>query len=93
MNGEDTADCSAEGDATVPHVIVELWPGNSDAQKQELSDAIVRSVTAILGHDDDAVSVGFEEVPSSEWTERVFEPDIIGAWPTLFKQPGYGRRP
>ena len=31
----------------MPHVIVKLWPGKSDAQKRELSDAIVREVTRI----------------------------------------------
>lgn len=30
------------------HVIVKLWPGKTQAQKLELSDAIVRDVTVIL---------------------------------------------
>ena len=46
----------------MPHVIVKLWPGKSDAQKRELSDAIVREVTRILNHGEESVSVGFEDV-------------------------------
>jgi phenylpyruvate tautomerase PptA (4-oxalocrotonate tautomerase family) len=46
----------------VPHVIVKLWPGKSDAQKRSLSDAIVAGVTDILNYGEESVSVGFEEV-------------------------------
>lgn len=77
----------------MPHVIVKLWPGKSEAQKRELSHAIVRDVTSILGYGDESVSVGFEEVPPGEWQTRVYEPDIQDQWDTLTKQPGYGPGP
>jgi 4-oxalocrotonate tautomerase len=77
----------------MPHVIVKLWPGKSDAQKRELSAAIVRDVTSILGYGDQSVSVGFEEVPSAQWNAEVYGPDIQGRWGTLVKQPGYGPGP
>lgn len=77
----------------MPHVIVKLWPGKSDAQKRELSAAIVGGVTGVLGYSDESVSVGFEEVPSAEWTSRVYGPDIQDRWDTLTKQPGYGPGP
>lgn len=77
----------------MPHIIVKLWPGKSDAQKQRLSDDIVQSVTSTLGYGAESVSVGFEEIASEHWMEEVFEPDIIGNWASLTKQPGYGRRP
>ena len=77
----------------MPHVIVKLWPGKSDEQKRMLSDAIVRDVTTILNCGDESVSVGFEEVAPQSWTERVFEPDILGSWDNLTKEPGYGPRP
>jgi 4-oxalocrotonate tautomerase len=73
----------------VPHVVVKLWPGKTRAQKQELTDAIVVGVTRILNYGDDAVSVGFEEVPPADWTARVVEPDIKNKWNTLTKRPGY----
>lgn len=77
----------------MPHVIVKLWTGKSAEQKRRLSDAIVRDVTSILNYGDESVSVAFEEVASSDWTDRVFNPDIIGKWDSLTKEPGYGRRP
>jgi 4-oxalocrotonate tautomerase len=77
----------------MPHVIVKLWPGKSDAQKRELSAAIVRDVTGILGYGGESVSVGFDEVPSAEWTGQVYGPHIQDRWDTLTKQPGYGPGP
>ena len=77
----------------MPHVIVKLWPGKSDDQKRELSEAIVRDVTGIFGYGEESVSVGFEEFAPHDWTARVFNPDILHKWGSLTKQPGYGPRP
>jgi 4-oxalocrotonate tautomerase len=76
----------------VPHVIVKLWPGKSDEQKSHLAEAITRGVTDILGYGDKAVSVAFQEVAPTDWTEQVYNPDILGRWSDLAKQPGYGAR-
>jgi 4-oxalocrotonate tautomerase len=76
----------------MPHIVVKLWPGKSEAQKRELSDAIVRDVTRILHYGDESVSVGFEEVAAAEWQSRVYGPDIESRWDTLTKRPGYGPR-
>lgn len=73
----------------MPHVVVKLWPGKSVAQKQALADAIVGSVTGILGYGEESVSVGIEEVPAAAWTEQVVDPDLLEKWGTLVKQPGY----
>ena len=77
----------------MPHVIVKLWPGKSDQQKRRLSDAILRDVTQVLSYADESVSVSFEEVSPSDWTEKVVGPDIIAKWESLTKEPGYGPRP
>jgi 4-oxalocrotonate tautomerase len=74
----------------MPHVIVKLWPGKTEAQKLKLSDAIVRDVRAILQYGEEAVSVGFEEVPASRWSAHVYGPDIQDRWDMLTKRPGYG---
>lgn len=76
----------------MPHVIVKLWPGKSEEQKKRLADTITRGVTDILSYGDDAVSVAFQEVAPNEWTEQVYNPDILGKWNELAKQPGYGPR-
>jgi 4-oxalocrotonate tautomerase len=75
----------------MPHVIVKLWPGKSDEQKQRLSDAIVRNVTSILNYSDESVSVAFEEVSARDWKSKVYEPDIMARWDQLAKEPGYDR--
>ena len=77
----------------MPHVIVKLWPGKTDSQKQALSAAIVRGVTDILDYGEDAVSVGFEEIQPADWTAKVYEPDIRDRWAQLVKRPGYGPGP
>lgn len=77
----------------MPHVIVKLWPGKSEEQKAQLTEAIVRDLTSILHAGDASVSVAFEEINPDDWTEQVFEPDILGKWDKLTKEPGYGPRP
>jgi 4-oxalocrotonate tautomerase len=77
----------------MPHVVVKLWPGKSDEQKRRLSEVIERGVIDVLGYVEESVSIGFEEVASEDWTAKVYEPDILGQWDTLTKQPGYGARP
>lgn len=77
----------------MPHVSVSLWPGKSPAQKQELTDAIVHSVTRLLGYGEDSVSVSFREVEPADWMSDVFEPEIAERWQSLTKLPGYVPRP
>jgi 4-oxalocrotonate tautomerase len=73
----------------VPHVIVKLWPGKSDAQKRRLAQAITGEVMKILHYGEESVSVGFEEVDASDWADKVYRPDIVGRADTIYKKPGY----
>jgi len=73
----------------VPHIIVKLWPGKTQEQKQSLADAITRDVTEHLGYGDDSVSVAFEEIDASDWKAQVYEPDIMAHQDKLLKKPGY----
>lgn len=73
----------------MPHVIVKLWPGKSEQQKQQLTDAITKNVMEILSYGADSVSVGFEEISSTDWAKQVYQPDIIAKASTLYKKPGY----
>ena len=73
----------------MPHVIVKLWPGKSEKQKQELADKITRAVMETLHYGEESVSVGVEEVPAEEWMSRVYEPDIRAKPDTIYKKPGY----
>jgi 4-oxalocrotonate tautomerase len=33
--------------------------------------------------------IGFEEIKSKDWKEKVYKPDIQNKWDTLYKKPGY----
>jgi 4-oxalocrotonate tautomerase len=73
----------------MPHVIVKLWPGESEQQKARLAEAITKAVMEILHYGDESVSVAMEEVKSQDWLEKVYKPDIQNKWDKLYKKPGY----
>ncbi len=71
----------------MPHIVVKLWPGKSEAQKQDLAEAITNDVREILGSKLESISVAFEEIDSAEWKAKVYDPEIKGK--ALYKKPGY----
>jgi len=71
------------------HVIVKLWPGESEQQKTRLAEAITKDIMDILHYGDESVSVAMEEVKSQDWVDKVYKPDIKKNWDTLYKKPGY----
>jgi len=73
----------------MPHVIVKLWPGQSEQQKRRLAEAITRDVATVLDYGDESVSVALEEVTPAEWAEKVYRPNIVDKAATLYKTPGY----
>ena len=73
----------------MPHVIVKLWPGKSEAQKNRLAERITKDVMDVLDYGDESVSVAFEEISAKEWKKKVYEPDILGHPEALYKKPGY----
>jgi 4-oxalocrotonate tautomerase len=73
----------------MPHVIVKLWPGKSEAQKRRLAERIAQDVMEVLGYGEESVSVAMEEVGARDWKEKVYEPDIAGKPGQLYKKPGY----
>jgi 4-oxalocrotonate tautomerase len=73
----------------MPHVIVKLWPGKSEQQKQRLADQITRDVMDVLNYGEQSVSVAIEEIPAADWAERVYKSEIIKNSKTLYKKPGY----
>jgi 4-oxalocrotonate tautomerase len=73
----------------MPHVIVKLWPGKSEAHKRRLARAIADDVMKTLNYGGESVSVAIEEVGADEWAEKVYRPDIVNKPDTLYKKPGY----
>jgi 4-oxalocrotonate tautomerase len=73
----------------MPHVIVKLWPGKSEAEKARLAEEIVKDVMGVLNCREASVSVAIEEVTAQEWPEKVYQPDIVRNSDKLYKKPGY----
>jgi 4-oxalocrotonate tautomerase len=73
----------------MPHVIVKLWPGKSEQQKQRLADRITRDVMKVLNYGEESVSVSIEEIAAADWAEKVYKPEIIKNSEMLYKKPGY----
>lgn len=72
----------------MPHVIVKLWPGKSEAQKRDLSDRITKDVMDVFDCGEESVSIAIEEIPAEEWAERVYR-TIMADPDKLYKKPGY----
>ncbi|MFZ2066913.1 MAG: tautomerase family protein [Xanthobacteraceae bacterium] len=73
----------------MPHVIVKLWPGRSDKQKNKLAEEIAKAVMTTLNYGEESVSVAKEEFDPKEWTEKVHKPDIFSKPEQISKKPGY----
>jgi 4-oxalocrotonate tautomerase len=73
----------------MPHVIVKLWTGKTEAQKARLAEEITEVVMRTLSYGEEAVSVALEEIAPKDWTEKVHKPDILGKPNTIYKKPGY----
>jgi 4-oxalocrotonate tautomerase len=73
----------------MPHVIVKLYPGRSEQQKQQLADAITRDVISIAKCEEKSVSVAFEEIDQADWAEKVYRPEILDKSDKLYKEPEY----
>lgn len=74
----------------MPHVIVKMHPGRSDADKRAMADHVATALHEAMDYDLDYISVAVEEVERSAWMDQVYEPDISRCEEYLFKRPGYG---
>ncbi len=73
----------------MPHIIIKLWPGKSEEQKNRLAQKITRDVTEVLNYGAESVSVALQEVEPQDWEEKVYRPDIPPQVGNLYKKPGY----
>ena len=73
----------------MPHVIVKLWPGQTEQQKKQLAERITQDVMDVLHYGDESVSVAIEEINAKDWAEQVYKPDILNKPEQLYKKPGY----
>jgi 4-oxalocrotonate tautomerase len=73
----------------MPHVIVKLYEGRSKQQKERLAEEITKAVITALNAGEASISVAVEDVKPSDWTDRVYKPDILGKPENIYKKPGY----
>jgi len=73
----------------MPHITIKMFPGKTEEQKQQLTAAIVQNFIDLFQYNEDALSVSIEDVPKSEWKEKVYQPEIIDNKEHLYKEPGY----
>lgn len=74
----------------MPHVIVKMYAGRAQAEKQTLADRLSTVVQEVLGQGPAAVSVAIEDVSPADWMAKVYGPAIESYADKLFKRPGYG---
>jgi 4-oxalocrotonate tautomerase len=79
-------------ETALPHIIVKLASGRSQQQKERIAAEVTKAIMSTAEVGEGAVSVSIEDYASSDWTEQVYKPEIIGKPDTLFKKPGYGPR-
>lgn len=73
----------------MPHAIVKLFAGRSEAQKQKIAEAVTQAIMATAGSTEAAVSVSIEDIAPEDWAEKVYRPDITERPELLYKKPGY----
>lgn len=73
----------------MPHVIIKMYPGRTEEQKQQLIESITKSIMEIADAPNKSVSIAIEEISPEEWPEKVYRPDILENQDTLYKKPGY----
>jgi len=73
----------------MPHVIIKLYPGRSEEQKNALAASVGKDIVATLGCPERVVSVAIEEVAPEDWPDTVYKPEILDRPEQIYVKPGY----
>ncbi len=73
----------------MPHITIKLYPGRTEQQKKQLSDKVTEAVIETTACSSDAVSVDIVDVKPENWTEQVYDTEILPRMDVLIKKPGY----
>ncbi len=79
----------SDAETPMPHVIIKMLEGRSEALKVELTDEIAKALKSVVGCGDESISVAIEDVAPADWKRTVYDTDILGAGDNLYKKPGY----
>lgn len=75
----------------MPHLIVKVATGHSQAEIEALTAKLTEAVTQTLNVGPDTLSIALEETPMASWMDRIYGPEIEPQLDRLLKRPGYGR--
>ena len=73
----------------MPHIIVKLYPGRTEEQKQNIVSKVTEAIKESANVPDESISIGIEEISKELWEEQVYKPDILAKKDTIYKKPGY----
>ena len=73
----------------MPHIIVKLWSGTSEAQKHRLANELTKTAMSVTGYGEESFSVAIEDIEPEDWGDNVYLPDIVEQKEIIYKQPGY----
>lgn len=73
----------------MPHIVVKMYAGRSEAQKAKIAEALTRALMAADGCAERSVSVAIEDVPPADWGRAVYDAEIAPQLDRLYKKPGY----
>jgi 4-oxalocrotonate tautomerase len=73
----------------MPHFQIKLLEGKTEAQKNELAQALVKTACEVLGNNEDSYSVSIEDYNEEVWKTQVYPNEIIRNKDILYKEPGY----
>lgn len=71
----------------MPHIIVQMYPGRDNTEKQQIAKFIQSSLSQQMNMGPDKFSVSIQEIPQSDWKERVYE--TLKDDENLYIEPGY----
>ena len=71
----------------MPHIAIQMYPGRDDETKKRLAEAILKTAAQELNRGQEHFSVSIEDVPQSEWKEKVYD-KVVQDKNTVI-QPGY----
>lgn len=73
----------------MPHVVVKLYPGTSEEQKEKIAQEITQVIMKGANKPEAAVSVAILEVAEDIWMQEVYDKEIKPNMEKLYKKPGY----
>jgi 4-oxalocrotonate tautomerase len=73
----------------MPHVIIKMYPGTSEEQKEKIAQEITTILMINADKPEEAVSIAITEVAEDAWMEEVYAKEIEPNKKKLYKKPGY----